>query len=168
MSAETRKAAAGAGIMKIDEKHKQMKRTKSVDVGHLSPPTRVSCNGGVGEGSMEISALACSETSPTPLPYCICVSVCVYRAGSLVVYTHTPAHPPPSIDCLFPLLKKRRHLWNEHVNSGPHAPTLTSHGFVITFLPFFSPSGVPQLVLFAFYKKRTKKSIIIQIYPTSC
>lgn len=47
------------------------------------------------------------------------------------------------------------------------ASTLTSHGFVITFLPFFPPSGVPQLVLFAFYKKRTKKSIIIQIYPTS-
>lgn len=51
------------------------------------------------------------------------------------------------------------------------ASTLTSHGFVITFLPFFPPSGrhrVPQLVLFAFYKKDKKKSIIIQIYPTSC
>lgn len=36
------------------------------------------------------------------------------------------------------------------------ASTLTSHGFVITFLPFFPPSGVPQLVLFAFYKKGQK------------
>lgn len=96
--------------MKIDEKHKQMKRTKSVDVGHLSPPTRVSCNGGVGEGSMEISALACSETSPTPLPYCICVSVCVYRAGSLVVYTHTPAHPPPKYRLLIPAVKEEEAL----------------------------------------------------------
>lgn len=33
ISAETRKAAAGGRIMKIDEKRKQMNRTKLVDLG---------------------------------------------------------------------------------------------------------------------------------------
>lgn len=121
------KALAEGRIMKINEKHKQMNRTKSDEWISVSPGgEQMGAGWGVWRAgrwrwrwqiTMVIIAHP-ADTSSSPLTY---LRTCVKSASSTGLENRSKHL---RVDSLIPLIKKRsrcRHLWNEHVTNRPHA-----------------------------------------------
>lgn len=78
---------------------------------------------------------------------------CVWKVPHLHVYDQKTSPRHLGVNCLFPLIKRRRHLWNEQVNDWPQTGTISINfpNITITFLLFYHQTATASLQeLFAF------------------